>query len=87
MALCYMSDYYIYKHNHIDVAVRKTSCEPEDKNFYINFDVHVGNTYNLIFNKNNGYAVDRTWYVDHVHWHLYTCMYTTYPLTYNMFST
>lgn len=48
MALCYMSDYYIYKHNHIDVAVRKTSCEPEDKNFYINFDVHVGNIYNLI---------------------------------------
>lgn len=47
---CYMSDYYIYKHNHIDVAVRKTSCEPEDKNFYINFDVHVGNIYNLIFN-------------------------------------
>lgn len=50
MALCYMSDYYIYKHNLIDVAVRKTSCEPEDKNFYINFDVHVGNIYNLIFN-------------------------------------
>lgn len=49
MALCYMSDYYIYKHNHIDVAKRKTSCEPEDKNFYINFDVHVGNIYNLIF--------------------------------------
>lgn len=41
---------YIYKHNHIDVAVRKTSCEPEDKNFYVNFDVHVGNIYNLIFN-------------------------------------
>lgn len=50
MALCYMSDYYIYKHNHIDVAVRKTSCEPEDKNFYVNFDVHVVNIYNLIFN-------------------------------------
>lgn len=47
VGLLYM---YIYKYNYIDVVVRKIFCEFEDKNFYVNFDVYVGNIYNLIFN-------------------------------------
>lgn len=85
MVFCYMLDYYIYKYNYIDVVVRKIFCEFEDKNFYINFDVYVGNIYNLIFNQNNGYVVDCMWYVDYVYWYLYMCMYMIYLFIYNMF--
>lgn len=87
MVFCYMLDYYIYKYNYIDVVKRKIFCEFEDKNFYINFDVYVGNIYNLIFNQNNGYVVDCRcmWYVDYVYWYLYMCMYMIYLFIYNMF--